>query len=104
MPILSRDEWDCIGEEVTRGEYKNAPNSIIRMWMSQKRLQEDARSYSRSNRAPMSKQKNRKSSRKVAKDLTPGNSTLQESITENNEEARRLRKKIELRTRFYNYQ
>ena len=44
-PILPREEWGCMAEEVAWVEYKNTPRNIIRIGMVQKRLLEDAGMY-----------------------------------------------------------
>ena len=37
-PLLSREEWDCLAGEMTRGEYMNAPAEVIWMWAIRKKL------------------------------------------------------------------
>ena len=76
-PVLSREEWDCLADEVTWKDYKGAPNNIIWTWSIRKRLLRGASRYSRSNRIQMLKQQDWKSSREVVKDPTSNNFTLQ---------------------------
>ena len=89
-PILSREEWDCLAEGETWISYKHALTNLISMSMIQKKLIEDASRYSRSNRIQMLKQKDQRASRAVIKDPSSTNSMMQELITQNKEEERRL--------------
>ena len=88
---------ECLASELSWVEYMNSSNRLIRMRGIQKRVLGDASRYGRSNRTQTLKQQDQKSSREVVKDLTSNNnSTLQELITENKEESRRLKQKAEL--------
>ena len=46
-PLLTKEEWGCMAEDIAWGDYKRAPTQVVWMWMFQKKLMEGANRSSR---------------------------------------------------------
>ena len=68
IPLLANGEWDCMEVDIAWKVYKRAPTQVVRMWMFQKKLTQDANSSSRGGMQMLGKQ-DRKSTREIIEEL-----------------------------------
>ena len=85
MPLLTNAAWGCMAEDIAWKDYKKSPPRLVRMWMFRKKLMGVPADVGDAGMQMLRKQ-DRESTREIIKELTSGNSMLQEAIAQAKEE------------------